>query len=112
MRQLILGLGLFLLCTPALAQSTPKPCERGQSQVKIGGIDMDVTRCQVAILSNQIGSLQTDLAASQAGYALGQADLKAAQDANAAAAEKIAWWAKCVADPVCVTWVNSPSKEK
>ena len=23
---------------------------------------------------------------------------------------KIAWWAKCVADPVCVSWVNGSAK--
>jgi hypothetical protein len=31
----------------------------------------------------------------------------AAAKQTQADAEKLAWWGKCVSEPVCVTWVNS-----
>lgn len=91
----------------AAQSASSGPCQRSTSRLTVGGLDLDVARCQVSLMANQLGAMQADLAGTRASLALSQDDLKAAQTVQDSANGKIAWWKKCVAEPVCVTWVNS-----
>ena len=74
-----LVLALLLMATPALAQTQPN------------------WQAIAAALRNQ---------RDQANDTVVQQEVAAAAQIGEANG-KIMWWAKCVADPVCVTWANS-----
>jgi hypothetical protein len=40
----------------------------------IGGIDLDVVRCQLALMNQRLGSLEVDLASAQASLILERSD--------------------------------------
>jgi len=82
MLRIILALGLLLLALPALAQAPPN------------------WQAIAAALRNQ---------RDQANDAVVEQQIKAVAQIEAANS-KLAWWAKCVADPVCVAWVNGSPK--
>lgn len=89
------------------SQQSQAPCTRGSSQIMVGGVDLDVVRCQVAMMTTNIGNLETSLAAIQAQLTLRDVDLKEARKSIDEMNGKISWWEKCAADPACVAWVST-----
>jgi hypothetical protein len=80
---LLAGLALvFLASSPAFAQQA-RPCERGQSRLSFGALDMDELRCEQALMQQQVGSdlasLEAKVAANAAAAVMAKRDLAEAQ---------------------------------
>ena len=74
-------------------------CARGDSSVRVAGLDLDVVRCQLVLDAQRMGELQTQLNASIASAALSRQDLAKAQEAAGKMAAELAWW-KAAAAPL------------
>lgn len=85
---------LALLATQARAQNeAPQgPCDRGGSAMQMGGMDMDVLRCQMALSTQRIAKLSADLDQTLATLALAQVDLRKAHEAAAKREADLKMW--------------------
>ena len=111
MKTNVLAFVLVLLsCAPALAQrvtppateqqgSNSGPCTRGVSQVKIGGMDLDEMRCEMAIM--QVNQNQTNAALVKMQAQL-QMTLHDAENKDKA----VLWWSDCFKRDECISWVR------
>ncbi len=77
-----LVLVVVLICLSGIilaAETAPPtgPCVRGPTQIKMGGIDLDIARCQIALDAQRMGEMQSELNATRATLALVQADAAA-----------------------------------
>ncbi len=80
---------LLLFAGAAQAQQAPtQPCTRGAQSMRMGGVDADEARCEMALIEQQRDAALTAAARNQATLILQQSDVVAAQ--NLAAATK-AW---------------------
>lgn len=94
--QFIIGalVAVLLLAAPALAQDQKPvgPCERGNQQISFGGMDMDVIRCQVALDTQRLGELQSQLNSTTASLVLAKADLAKANEEAAKKQVELEWY--------------------
>ncbi len=72
-----LAILLLLFTIPAHAQQ--QPCQRGQSSVQMGGIDMDILKCQLVLDADKMGGLTAQITSLTATLVLTKDDLLKAQ---------------------------------
>ncbi len=84
-------LALMLVSAPAIAADAPSgPCSRSGAQMQIGGVDLDVVRCQNALDAQRMGEMQSQLNAAAAALTLARQDAAAAQAERAKLAKELA----------------------
>lgn len=115
MRFLFLTAALIFGALPAAAQNLPagaavgsapfprNPCVRGERQIVIGGIDLDLLRCQLAITKEALGTKDQALTELAAELALSRSDLDAARKARA---DLDAYLRACGDKPGCTSPVD------
>jgi len=92
--------------SPPPAQQAAGPCERGPTSMRMAGVDLDVTRCQLSLMGKTLGDKESEEAALAATLLLTRSDLAKSQEAQAKEASASAWWGSCVKDDVCVAWAR------
>ena len=99
-----------LLPAAALAQSPSQvkgPCSRSERQISMGGIDIDAVKCQLYLGGQRVADLSQEVDALRAKLTLTTEDQASLKTHLGDAASREAWWARCISDPVCVTWATA-----
>ena len=69
--------------SPAKSETQKGPCSRGDTQIKMAGVDIDQNRCANFLSSQELGSLMTENLQLKAQIILLQGDLEAVKENEA-----------------------------
>lgn len=98
----IIGLLLVLSTPVAFGQSpgaNPGPCNRGQTQIRMAGLDVDEMRCKMQIMLEQEIALSDRLASTEASRRLVVEDLKTARASLVEALDELGKFKGAVPSP-------------
>lgn len=84
-------IAIALLVYPAFADER-SPCARGTLSPMSGAVDLDVIRCQVALDTQRLGELQSQLNATTAALLLAKDDASREKEAAAKMQATLDWW--------------------
>lgn len=90
---------IVTLIVSGAAFAEDKPCERGAQQQMVGGMDLDVIRCQVAVDAQRFGELQVQANGLTASLMLSRVDVARAEERAAKLRAELEWW-KAAAKPL------------